>query len=220
MKVEVNITADPRLIECIENITGAIAGLSAQKAGSVVNIKQRSVEDSNTWQETQADTQAEAPAEAPAEKQMKPADIKKAELCEKIIALGGTPPKVGHVKKFEDALEALELAAAATEAEESEDEDLMGLGAEEPPVGVKDEIDIDELRANTVKLAQALLKAKNTPADPKAGQNMFRATMTLAGAKMLSGPTGATREQLADIIPGLEAHLGRTMADVLAETAE
>ena len=56
-------------------------------------------------------------------KPMSPTEIKKQEISEEIISLGGTPPEKGSLKKFQQALEELKVSQQESSEEEGDEEE-------------------------------------------------------------------------------------------------
>ena len=102
MKIELNITG-------LEPFTSAINNLAAVMGGQVTKtITEKCGQLEHT--ETVTAPVSNQPAEAPTStgKEPTPAEIKKSELVEQIVALGGEPPLKGSVAKFEECLAELQ----------------------------------------------------------------------------------------------------------------
>ena len=190
MDINVNIKA-PGLAEALNNIAIALSAMAnLSGAGEVLP--------GGTPVEQQKET-----TEAP----LKGSALKKHQISEEIVALGGTPPEKGSMAVFETALEAAKLEAAEMAEEPTvEDENL----SEEP-----EDIPVGDVRT----LACAVLKKGSD----EEGYNPAKCKAALGGClKKVKAEnlTKATPKQLNAIVPLLEEYLGKSLAEVLEEAAD
>lgn len=171
MKIEVEIKA-PELASALSDIAIALSAMANLSGGTALP----------STVETTAETTAGP---------LKGSDLKKHQISEEIVALGGTPPEKGSVAKFEAALEEAKKAAAG------------GGGTDDG-----EDVSLDDVRT----LAHAVIKS--TPDNPATGKAALGGCLKTVKAKNL---TDATPAQLNKIVPMLEEYIGKTLAEVLAE---
>jgi hypothetical protein len=95
--------------------------------------------------------------------------------------------------------------------EEQEEMNLDDVTSDDAPEEEEEEeVSLDDIRT----LAHAVVKS--TPENPTLGKNKLGACLKKVGATNL---TGATQEQLKEILPLLEKNAGKTLEEVLAEAS-
>lgn len=209
MKITIDIPSVDKLADAINNLASAYQGQPLPT--NVVKI---------TDQPEQPTPQAEPTEE------LTPAQKRKAELTAEIIALGGTPPESGAVKKFETVLAELKAddQQQKPEVEEIAEEVTPESEVEKPseelpatePTSSDEPATLEEVRmlAGYVVKNQDDFDGKTS----SLGKTKLSACLKKFGAGSITLLFEQTPEKVEEFVKLLETNAGKSLAEVVAET--
>ena len=205
MDINLNIKA-PEIANAIVTLANTIASLT--RVESVATLEQTTVDPTTTTLPPADNSEKQEPATTSTEPQKTPSQIRKDELSSEIIALGGTPPEKGAVKKFEEALAALKAGQDDSDGEDEieptpEPENTAEPSSEATSGTAPTNDDVRSLATHMLSTAENTALAKT-----KLG-----ACLKKVGATSI---TEATPGQLVELVPLLEKNAGCTLAEALA----
>ena len=226
IEIDVNIKGIEPLAEALTLVATALGKSTVQSVGPVAKFEGGLIKENPVLEKE----------EKPAEKTLTNAQKQKNKISAEIVELGGTPPTKGSVAVFQDALAKLKDSAAKQAADDVKDlagdtnadvdDDLLGDEPESTPDEATDSpmdkpatppemCTLDNVRT----LATAMMRSCGDNDDGKAlGRTKLKACLAKVGDP--GRLTACNERQLINIVPLLEENLGKTMAEVLAETSD